>query len=146
MQMEVNLASLRAAVHFLDRLELRSLDGNSGGDEVGHVASRLFIRYTNSIMRPLDFFCPPAQDDASEHLLNSQRGRGSEMVLEVHKLVVKGLAWLISTNTESGVKHSLAFAYDQDVTKKVIFVKVFVWVMGQGTKQLLLSFWKATHL
>lgn len=54
-QQEINVASLRAATHFLDRLELRSLDGNSGGDEAGHVASRLFIRYSNSILRSLEF-------------------------------------------------------------------------------------------
>jgi hypothetical protein len=65
-QYDVNIASLRAAVHFLDRLELRSLDGNSSGDEAGHVASRLFIRYSNSIMRPLEFIRPPLDDGESE--------------------------------------------------------------------------------
>ncbi|KAI0026518.1 hypothetical protein K488DRAFT_92409 [Vararia minispora EC-137] len=56
----------------------------------------------------------------------SQHGWGSKMVLEVCELVVKGLAQLISANTpESSMKHSLAFAYDQDLTKKVIFMKVF---------------------
>lgn len=54
LQHEVNIASLKAAVHFMDRLQLRPMDG-SGSDESGHVVSRLFIRYSNLILRLLDF-------------------------------------------------------------------------------------------
>ena len=64
----------------------------------------------------------------------SQRGRPSDTVLEVRELVIKGLARLISANAESGVKHSLAVAYEPDPLKKLIFTKVFSRVMGQGTK------------
>jgi hypothetical protein len=67
-------------------------------------------------------------------LTTQQRARASETALEVRELVVKGLARLISANTDSGVKHSLAYAYDQDPMKKIIFTKVFARVMGQGTK------------
>lgn len=63
-----------------------------------------------------------------------QRGRLNEVALEVRELVIQGLARLICANTESGVKHSLAFAYDLDPLKKLIFIKVFSRVMIQSPK------------
>jgi hypothetical protein len=51
---ELNLASLRAAGHFLEKLELKSLD-NPAGDEASHVVNRVFIRYSNLITRTLSF-------------------------------------------------------------------------------------------
>ena len=48
------MASLRAAGHFLEKLELKSLD-NPAGDEASHVVNRVFIRYSNLIMRTLSF-------------------------------------------------------------------------------------------
>lgn len=52
--------------------------------------------------------------------------------VELRDLVIEGLARLISANTESGVKHSLALAYDGDTSKRIIFAHVFARVMGQG--------------
>ncbi len=51
---ELNMASLRAAGHFLEKLELKSLD-NPAGDEASHVVNRVFIRYSNLITRTLSF-------------------------------------------------------------------------------------------
>ena len=51
---ELNVASLRAAGHFLEKLELKSLD-NPAGDEASHVVNRVFIRYCNLITRTLSF-------------------------------------------------------------------------------------------
>ncbi len=48
------MASLRAAGHFLEKLELKSLD-NPAGDEASHVVNRVFIRYGNLITRTLYF-------------------------------------------------------------------------------------------
>ena len=48
------MASLRAAGHFLEKLELKSLD-NPAGDEASHVVNRVFIRYSNLITRTLTF-------------------------------------------------------------------------------------------
>ncbi len=50
----MNIASLRAAGHFLEKLELKSLD-NQAGDEASHVVNRVFIRYSNLITRTLSF-------------------------------------------------------------------------------------------
>jgi hypothetical protein len=50
----MNVASLRAAGHFLEKLELKSLD-NPAGDEASHVVNRVFIRYCNLITRTLSF-------------------------------------------------------------------------------------------
>lgn len=70
LQHEVNIASLKAAVHFMDRLQLRPMDG-SGSDESGHVVSRLFIRYSNLILRLLDFARTDAVRAFSLTLLSS---------------------------------------------------------------------------
>ncbi|KAA1466679.1 hypothetical protein DENSPDRAFT_831556 [Dentipellis sp. KUC8613] len=132
MQSELNLASLRAAVHFLDRLQLRTLDG-TGGDDSGHVASRLFARYFNVILRTLEIGRGETDDDVvSEVSSFSTRPRGLNRDSEVRELVVEGLSRLISANTESGVKHSLALAYDDSIGKRIIFAQVFARVMGQG--------------
>jgi hypothetical protein len=48
------MAGLRAAGHFLEKLELKSLD-NPAGDEASHVVNRVFIRYSNLITRTLSF-------------------------------------------------------------------------------------------
>ena len=65
LQPELNLASLRAVVHFLDRLQLRTPeqlrapeqirppDGMDSEDQ-SHVVSRLFIRYFGLILRMIE--------------------------------------------------------------------------------------------
>lgn len=37
-------------------------------------------------------------------------------------------------NSENGVKHCIALAYDSDLRKRTIFVHVFARVLGKGTK------------
>ncbi|KAI0040644.1 hypothetical protein FA95DRAFT_1647858 [Auriscalpium vulgare] len=133
LQHELNVASLRAAVHFLDRLPLRSLD-NSSGDEAGHVVNRLFIRYSNLILRVLSFDRTVTSDGESEISALSSPTRSSQQIAELQELVIEALSRLISANTESGVKHSLAMAYDSDLRQRVIFAHVFARVMGQGAK------------
>ncbi|THH13571.1 hypothetical protein EW146_g6666 [Bondarzewia mesenterica] len=134
-QQELNIASLRAAVHFLDRLQLTAPEG-SGSDDQAHVVSRLFIRYSNLIMRMLEFGrTEPLPDDGlSEVSSFSQRARASQRDAELRELVIKGLSQLISANAECGIKHSLALAYDADIGKRTIFTHVFARVMGEDGK------------
>ena len=63
-----------------------------------------------------------------------QRMRLAHRDAELHELVIEGLSRLISANTDSGVKHSLAMAHDVDIGKRIIFSHVFARVMGQGAK------------
>ena len=60
--------------------------------------------------------------------------RASQRDSEIRDLVIEGLSRLISANTETGIKHSLALAYDDDIGKRAIFTHVFARVMGQGAK------------
>ncbi|KAH9981838.1 hypothetical protein BJV74DRAFT_778311 [Russula compacta] len=130
---ELNMASLRAAGHFLEKLELKSLD-NPAGDEASHVVNRVFIRYSNLIMRTLSFGrALPLPDELSETSLTSPRPL-SQREAEIRELVVEALSRLISANPESGVKHSLSMAYDPDPRQRLIFSYVFARVMGQGAK------------
>ncbi|KAI0291754.1 hypothetical protein BC826DRAFT_969907 [Russula brevipes] len=132
---ELNMASLRAAGHFLEKLELKSLD-NPAGDEASHVVNRVFIRYSNLITRTLSFgrALPALPDDElSEIPLTSPRPP-SQREAEIRELVVEALSRLISANPESGVKHSLSMAYDPDPRQRLIFSYVFARVMGQGAK------------
>lgn len=52
----------------------------------------------------------------------------------VHDLVIAGLASLISSNTEFGIKHCLPLAYDQNLIKQTTFTNVFARVLDQGVK------------
>jgi|SRR5712672_1054612 len=75
------MASLRAAGHFLEKLELKSLD-NPAGDEASHVVNRVFIRYSNLITRTLSFgravswifalFSPTRKADATPPQLSDE--------------------------------------------------------------------------
>lgn len=49
-------------------------------------------------------------------------------------LVITGLSHLVISNSENGVKHCIALAYDGDLKKRTIFVHVFARVLGKGTK------------
>lgn len=131
---EMNVASLRAAGHFLEKLELKSLD-NPAGDEASHVVNRVFIRYCNLITRTLSFgrALPIMSDDELSEMSMKQRPM-SQREAEICELVVEALSRLISANPESGVKHSLSMAYDPDPRQRLIFSFVFARVMGQGAK------------
>ncbi|KAH9030143.1 hypothetical protein EDB85DRAFT_1456161 [Lactarius pseudohatsudake] len=132
---ELNVASLRAAGHFLEKLELKSLD-NPAGDEASHVVNRVFIRYCNLITRTLYFgraLPLLTEDEISEMSVPLQRPT-SQREAEIRELVVEALSRLISANPESGVKHSLSMAYDPDPRQRLIFSYVFARVMGQGAK------------
>lgn len=52
----------------------------------------------------------------------------------MHDLVIIGLASLISSNTEFGIKHCLPLAYDQNLVKQTTFTNVFARVLDQGVK------------
>lgn len=56
LQYDINISALRTAVRLLDRLKLQSIDTNvpHDGDDLGHAVSRLFIRYSNALLRALD--------------------------------------------------------------------------------------------
>ncbi|KAF8270977.1 hypothetical protein EI94DRAFT_1797570 [Lactarius quietus] len=132
---ELNVASLRAAGHFLEKLELKSLD-NPAGDEASHVVNRVFIRYCNLITRTLSFgrALPILSDDELSEMSMTLQRPMSKSESEICELVVEALSRLISANPESGVKHSLSMAYDPDPRQRLIFSYVFARVMGQGAK------------
>ncbi|KAF8506037.1 hypothetical protein F5888DRAFT_1937943 [Russula emetica] len=132
---ELNMASLRAAGHFLEKLELKSLD-NPAGDEASHVVNRVFIRYSNLITRTLSFgrTLPVFSDDERPEMSLTSPRPLSQREAEIRELVVEALSRLISANPESGVKHSLSMAYDPDPRQRLIFSYVFARVMGQGAK------------
>lgn len=52
-QNELNICCLRTGVKLMERLQLQPLDGSTGDDSV-HVVSRLFVRYSNTLMRGLE--------------------------------------------------------------------------------------------
>ncbi|KDQ64130.1 hypothetical protein JAAARDRAFT_118551 [Jaapia argillacea MUCL 33604] len=133
---EVNMSSLRTAVRLMDRLQLEKTEG-AAGDSSGHVASRLFIRYSSLLLRALDFGRSAVlmpDDNVSDISSYSQRTRASRRDSELRELVVTGLAHLVISNTESSFKHCLPLAYDDDFRKRAIFANVFSRVLSQGTK------------
>lgn len=60
--------------------------------------------------------------------------RASHREAELRELVITGLSYLVSTNTECGFKQCLPLAYSEDNRKRTIFAHVFARVIGQGTK------------
>lgn len=58
----------------------------------------------------------------------------SQKEADVRDLVITGLSHLVVANSENGVKHCIALAYDSDFRKRTIFVHVFARVLGKGTK------------
>lgn len=53
-QRELNLNTLRTAVKLFDRLQLQPADGTISED-TSHVVSRLFIRYTNFLLKVWEY-------------------------------------------------------------------------------------------
>lgn len=53
-QINLNMACLRTAVKLLDQLDL-TLQDETMGNDIGHTVSRLFIRYSNILLKGLDF-------------------------------------------------------------------------------------------
>ncbi|KAG6336483.1 hypothetical protein ID866_2597 [Astraeus odoratus] len=107
LQYDVNTACLKTAVKLLDRLKLQPIDTNvpHDGDDLGHAVSRIFMRYSQVLLRALEI----CQSDS----------------------ILEGP---VIANSENGVKHCIASAYDNDVRKRTIFVHVFARVLGKGTK------------
>jgi hypothetical protein len=60
--------------------------------------------------------------------------RHAQRESELRELVITGLSYLVSANTESGFKHCSPLAYSDDNRKRIIFAHVFARVLGQGTK------------
>ena len=58
----------------------------------------------------------------------------SQREADLRELVVTGLSHLVKANTEMGFKNCLPLAYDQDVTRRTIFSRVFARVLNHGTK------------
>ncbi|KAF8559154.1 hypothetical protein OG21DRAFT_1570167 [Imleria badia] len=138
LQYDINIFALRTVVQLLDRLKLQSIDNNvpHDGDDLGHSVSRLFIRYSHVLLRALDV-CQSDQatsDSTSDVLSVQKRMPTSQKEADVRELVITGLSHLVIANSENGVKHCIALAYDSDVKKRTIFVHVFARVLGKGTK------------
>jgi hypothetical protein len=129
------MACLKAAVRLLEHLQLLPPDGSAGGDSV-HVVSRLFIRYSGILLKGLDVcqLDAPMSDNVSEAASVNMRLRVSQREADLRELVITGLAHLVSANTESGFKHCLPLAYDEDPRKRTIFAHVFARVLEQGTR------------
>jgi len=64
----------------------------------------------------------------------TQRMPVSQKEADVRELVITGLSHLVVANSENGVKHCIALAYDSDLRKRTIFVHVFARVLGKGAK------------
>ncbi|KAH7916805.1 hypothetical protein BJ138DRAFT_1121610 [Hygrophoropsis aurantiaca] len=138
LQYDLNLASLRTVVKLLDRLKLQSIDSNASdeGDDLGHSVSRLFIRYSQILLRALDI-CQadaPISDSTSDVPSLQKKMQASQRESDVRDLVITGLSHLVSNNSDNGVKHCIASAYDSDIRKRTIFVHVFARVLGQGAR------------
>lgn len=132
-QYELNIASLRTTVRLMDRLKLNVSDG----ENPGHAASRLFKNYYDFLLKALEYTRhdgPKLDDGVSERSSTSQRSRAHQRDVEFRELVVQGLANLISSNTESSLRHCIPLAYHKDFRKRAIFAQVFARVLGQGTK------------
>ncbi|KAF9067659.1 hypothetical protein BDP27DRAFT_1225535 [Rhodocollybia butyracea] len=133
---EVNMSCLRTTVKLLDRLQLRAVDSSIAGDDGFHFVSRLFIKYSNVLLNGLEI-CQidiPTSDSVSDVGTIQNRMRSSQRETEVRELVIAGLSHLVSANTESGFKHCLPLAYNEDNRKRTIFSHVFARVLSQGTK------------
>ncbi|KAI6152285.1 hypothetical protein BKA82DRAFT_4387651 [Pisolithus tinctorius] len=138
LQYDINLACLKTTVKLLDRLKLQPIDTNvtHDGDDLGHAISRLFIRYSQVLLRALEI-CQPdklSSDSCSDVPSLQKKSQISHKEADLRDLAITGLSHLVVANSESGVKHCIASAYDDDVRKRVIFVHVFARVLGKGTK------------
>ncbi|KAH7931340.1 hypothetical protein BV22DRAFT_1124264 [Leucogyrophana mollusca] len=138
LQYDLNLASLRTVVKLLDRLKLQSIDSNASdeGDGLGHSVSRLFIRYSQILLRALDI-CQadaPTSDSTSDVPSLQKKMQASQREADVRDMVITGLSHLVISNSDNGVKHCITSAYDIDIRKRTIFVHVFARVLGQGAR------------
>ena len=55
---DLSMACLRAIVKLLDRLQLRSLDTSTTGDDAAHHVSRLFNKYSTALLASLETYQP----------------------------------------------------------------------------------------
>ncbi|KAF9238786.1 hypothetical protein BU15DRAFT_88233 [Melanogaster broomeanus] len=137
-QYDLNMAALRSIVKLLDRLKLQSIDTNvpHDGDDLGHAVSRLFIRYSHVLLRALEI-CQSehlTSDSTSDVPSVQKKMQASQKEADVRDLVITGLSHLVIANSENGVKHCIASAYDLDLRKRTIFVHVFARVLSKGTR------------
>ncbi|TFK46902.1 hypothetical protein OE88DRAFT_1666689 [Heliocybe sulcata] len=135
-QNELNMSSLRTAVRLMDRLKLTVSEGATA-ENPGHAASRLFKNYYDFLLKALEYARHDGlrvDDSVSDRSSSSQRSRAYHRDVELRELVVQGLSNLISSNTESSLKHCIPLAYHRDYRKRAIFARVFARVLGQGTK------------
>ncbi|OCH94514.1 hypothetical protein OBBRIDRAFT_722708 [Obba rivulosa] len=129
---QLNVAVFRTAVKLFDKLKLEPVDG-AAGEEATHANSRLFIKYSGFLMKAWEVTrsdCNVTDDGSSEKSISHLRVLQREG--ELRELLIVGLASLISANTESGVKHTLPYAYEGDPVKRSIFAQVFTRVLAQG--------------
>ncbi|EMD40361.1 hypothetical protein CERSUDRAFT_148314 [Gelatoporia subvermispora B] len=131
---QLNVAVFRTAVRLFDKLKLEPAEG-AAGEEATHANSRLFIKYSSFLMKAWEFTRSDSSaldDTTSEKSVSHLRVLQREG--ELRELLIVGLASLISTNTECGVKHTLPYAYEDDPVKRSIFAQVFTRVLAQGAK------------
>ncbi|KAI6130277.1 hypothetical protein EDD16DRAFT_1541379 [Pisolithus croceorrhizus] len=138
LQYDINLACLKTTVKLLDRLKLQPIDTNvpHDGDDLKHAISRLFIRYSQVLLRALEI-CQPdklSSDSSSDVPSLQKKSQANLKEADLRDLTITGLSHLVVANSESGVKHCITSAYDSDVKKRTIFVHVFARVLGKGTK------------
>jgi neurofibromin 1 len=56
------------------------------------------------------------------------------MEAEIRELLIQGSASLIAANPEIGLKHSLHYAYDQDLKKRATFARIFARMLEAGMR------------
>ncbi|KAH9948737.1 hypothetical protein B0H21DRAFT_787622 [Amylocystis lapponica] len=136
-QRDLNIVAFRTLDTLFDRLQLQPPDGSTG-EEAAHVVSRMFMRYMNFLVKAWGqsrALAAPHDDGTSEKSTHSySHMRTIQWGGEIRELIIAGLAFLISANTECGVKHCLPLSYDTDASKRVLFSHVFTRVLAQGIK------------
>ncbi|KAF9236247.1 hypothetical protein BU15DRAFT_50373 [Melanogaster broomeanus] len=113
-QYELNMAALRSNVKLLDRLQQQSIDTDiphDGGD-LGHVVSRLFIKYSHVLLGALEI-CQSEHPVSVgictfAHVTHHHRKcKLPKKEADVRDSVVTDLSHLVIANSENGVRHCI---------------------------------------
>ncbi|KAJ3551785.1 hypothetical protein NM688_g4509 [Phlebia brevispora] len=136
-QREINTATLRTAVKLFDRLELQTVNEEgqpANGEDSGHTVARLFNRYSAFLFKAYSRTETGMQDDGISEQTTFSQSRTSGKDGDLRELIIRGLASLISSNPEYGVKHCLPMTFDADPAMRVVFAHAFARVVGKGFK------------
>lgn len=133
-QEETNMACLRAVVSILERIPLTAFDGVEGEEKL-RSANHHFVRYSDLIMRMLEFNQrPPTDDNHSDHTSHSQRGRLPSQDPDLRELVTMGITHLVRANPEVGFRYGINMAYDKDPETRTMFARIGARALERGVR------------